>query len=277
MSINKVYRFLLLLVALLLGALIYNMILLPLNLVTGGVGGLATITHYVYDINPAIIVFTVSAATLVLSLMYLGIEKTTASIAACIIYPLFIELTSFARNIVIIDNNDLLLVVLFAGIISGIANGLMYKSGYNNGGYATIVQILFHKFKWSRAKTSLILNAATVLVGAHFFGLTKALYAIIYLYINSLVMDRVLLGISNNKAFYIITEKEQEVKEYIIDNLNHTVTSFDVKGGFLESKKRVILTVIPTREYYKVTEGIKLIDKDAFFVVTDSYQVRGAK
>jgi len=277
MSINKVYRFLLLLVALLLGALIYNMILLPLNLVTGGVGGLATITHYVYDINPAIIVFAVSAATLVLSLMYLGIEKTTASIAACIIYPLFIELTSFARNIVIIDNNDLLVVVLFAGIISGIANGLMYKSGYNNGGYATIVQILFHKFKWSRAKTSLILNAATVLVGAHFFGLTKALYAIIYLYINSLVMDRVLLGISNNKAFYIITEKEQEVKEYIIDNLNHTVTSFDVKGGFLESKKRVILTVIPTREYYKVTEGIKLIDKDAFFVVTDSYQVRGAK
>lgn len=274
---DKVYRFLLLLVALLLGALLYNIILLPLNLVTGGVAGLATITHYIYGINPAIIVFTISFATLILSFMYLGVEKTAASVAACIIYPLLIELTSFARHLIIIDNNDLLVVVLFAGIISGIANGLMYKSGYNNGGYATIVQILFQKLKWSRAKTSLVLNATTVLVGAHFFGLTKALYAIIFLYINSLVMDRVLLGISKNKAFYIITEKEQEVKEYIIDNLNHTVTSFDVKGGFLESKKRVILTIIPTREYYKVTEGIKLIDKDAFFVVTDSYQVKGAK
>ena len=50
-----------------------------------------------------------------------------------------------------------------------------------------------------------------------------------------------------------------------------------MKGGFLEEKKRVILTIIPSREYYRVTEGIKEIDKNVFFVVTDSYQVEGAK
>ena len=86
-----------------------------------------------------------------------------------------------------------------------------------------------------------------------------------------------MLGTSNNKAFYIITEKEKEVKEYIIENLKHSVTTFDVKGGLLESKRKVILTVVPSREYYRLTEGIKKIDKNAFFTVTDSYQVEGAK
>ena len=68
-----------------------------------------------------------------------------------------------------------------------------------------------------------------------------------------------------------------EVKAYIIKTLGHDITTFEVKGGFLEKNRKVMLTVIPSREYYKVTEGIKAIDRDAFFLVTDSYQVEGGK
>ena len=274
---TKIYRVFLITIALLLSSVVYNLILLPLKLVTGGVSSLATITNYLYSINPAIMIFILSAATLILSYMYLGREMTMGSIYGCIISPIFVELTSPLRNIIIIDTTDVLLVVLFAGILSGIAGGLMYKSGYSSGGYSTIVQILFYKLKIPRAKTNLLLSGATILLGAYFFGLTNALYSIIYIYIQSIVMDRVLLGISQNKAFYIITEKEKEIKEYIMEELKHSVTTFDVKGGFLEDKRRVMLTVIPSREYYRLTEGIKHIDKNAFFVVTDSYQVEGAK
>ena len=168
-------------------------------------------------------------------------------------------------------------MVLFAGVLSGIANGLMYKTGYSNGGFPVISQILFEEKQIPVGKSSLAINITIVIVGAYFFGITNALYAIIFLYINSIVLDKVLLGISNNKAFYIITEEEKKVKEYIIKTLNHNVTTFEVKGGFLDKNRKVILTVIPSREYYRVTEGIKEIDKDAFFVVTDSYTVEGAK
>ena len=274
---TKVYRVFLVTLGLLLSSIVYNLILLPLKLVIGGVGSLATITNYLYSINPAIMIFILSTATLVLSYMYLGKEKTVGSIYGCIISPIFVQLTSPIRNIVVIDTTDVLLVVLFAGIVGGIANGLVYKSGYSSGGYSTIIQILFYKLKIPRAKSTIVLSGATIILGSYFFGITNALYAIIYIYIESIVMDRVLLGISKNKAFYIITEKEQEIKEYIIEELKHTVTTFDVKGGFLEDKRKVMLTVIPSREYYRLTEGIKLIDKDAFYVVTDSYQVEGAK
>ena len=274
---TKIYRILLVTAGLFLSSMVYNIILLPLKIVIGGVGSLATITNYLYSINPAIMIFILSLATLILSYMYLGKEKTVGSIYGCIISPIFVQLTSPLRNIVILDTSDVLLLVLFGAIIGGIAGGLVYKSGYSSGGYSTIIQILFYKLKIPRAKSNLVLSGVTILLGSYFFGLTNALYAIIYIYIESLVMDRVLLGISQNKAFYIITEKEKEVKEYIIEELKHTVTTFDVKGGFLEDKRRVMLTVIPSREYYRLTEGIKHIDKDAFFVVTDSYQVEGAK
>lgn len=274
---KKLKRIFLMGISLLLSAVLYNVFLLPLNLVTGGTNGIATITNYVYDINPAFMILLLSIACAIFSLMYLGIKRTIGTLIASIVYPLLVHLTSPLNNIMGNEPVDVLLMVLFAGVISGIANGLMYKTGYSNGGFPVVSQVLFEKKHISVAKSSLVINVSIVLVGALFFGTTNALYAIIFLYINNIVLDRVLLGINNNKAFYIITKEEEKIKEYIIKTLGHNVTTFEVKGGYLDKDRKVILSVIPSREYYEVTEGIKEIDESAFFVVTDSYQVEGAK
>lgn len=274
---KQLYRIILMGASLFLSAILYNVFLLPLSLVTGGTQGVATITHYLYDINPATMLFLLSIACAILSLMFLGVKRTAGTLVASIVYPLLVQLTSPLNGLIDAENIDMLLMVLFAGVISGVANGLMYKTGYSNGGFPVISQILFEEKQVPISKSSLAINVSIVLVGAYFFGITNALYAIIFLYINGIVLDKVLLGISNNKAFYIITSKDDEIKEYIIKTLNHNVTTFEVKGGFLDKNRKVMLTVIPSREYYRVTEGIKEIDKDAFFVVTDSYTVEGAK
>lgn len=264
-------------ISLALSAILYNVFLLPLNLVTGGTQGIATITKHVYDIDPALMIFLLSAACAVFSLLYVGVERTAGTLVASVVYPLLVKITSPLATMLPMDTTDMLLLVLFAGVISGIANGLMYKTGYSNGGFPVVSQVLYEKKQISIAKSSLFINVSIVLAGSFFFGSTNTMYAIIFLYINNIVLDKVLLGISNNKAFYIITSKEAKIKEYIIKSLNHNITTFEVKGGFLEKKRNVMLTVIPSREYYRVASGIKEIDKDAFFVVTDSYQVEGAK
>ena len=274
---KQLYRIILMGASLFLSAILYNVFLLPLSLVTGETQGVATITHYLYDINPATMLFLLSIACAILSLMFLGVKRTAGTLVASIVYPLLVQLTSPLNGLIDAENIDMLLMVLFAGVISGVANGLMYKTGYSNGGFPVISQILFEEKQVPISKSSLAINVSIVLVGAYFFGITNALYAIIFLYINGIVLDKVLLGISNNKAFYIITSKDDEIKEYIIKTLKHNVTTFEVKGGFLDKNRKVMLTVIPSREYYRVTEGIKEIDKDAFFVVTDSYTVEGAK
>lgn len=270
-------RITMLVVSLFFSAIVYNLFLLPVNLVTGGAGGIATITNYVYGIDPALMILIVSITCALLSLMYLGPEVTAVTILASVLYPFFVKITEPLTDIIQMDYSDMFTITLFAGVLNGIANGIMYKTGYNNGGLPVISQILEKYCKIPIAKTSAVINITVVLIGGVFFGSTNVMYAIILIYLNSIIINKVLLGISNNKAFYIITSEEDQIKNYIIRTLGHSVTVFDVKGGFLNKKNKVVLTVVPSREYYRVTEGIKNIDKDAFFVVTDAYEVVGAK
>ena len=103
------------------------------------------------------------------------------------------------------------------------------------------------------------------------------MYAIIILYINSLIVDKIILGNSNNKAIYIFTSKEEEIKDFLIKDMNHTATLFDVRGAYLNKKRKMILTVVPTTEYFQVTESIKLLDPQVFYLVNNAYEVKGGK
>lgn len=266
-----------LIIALFVLSLVYNILLLPAELVSGGVNGIAVITNYVYGIDSALIIFLVSLACLLFSAMYLGKERTLGSILATFLYPLFVKLTSSITQNITLNYEDTFLMIIFAGVIGGIANGFIYKTGFSNGGLPIISQILNKYCKIPLTKSLMLINSTIIIIGGIFFGWTMMMYAIILVFINNLMIDKVLLGISKNKALYIVTAKEKEIREYIINKLHHTITTFDVKGGFFEKKRKVLLAVIPTRDYYKLTEGIKLIDPKVFFLVEDAYEVKGGK
>lgn len=266
-----------LLIALLVASFVYNLLILPTNLVAGGVGGIAILTNHIYGIDASLMIFLVSLSCLILSYMYLGKERTAGAILATFVYPLFVKLTSLITANISLDYSDKFLIIIFAGALGGLANGFIYKTGFSNGGLPIISQILYKYKKVPIAKSSFVINAIIILIGGYFLGLTMVMYAIILLFINNIMIDKVLLGVSKNKAFYIVTTKEQEIKHYILENLKHSVTIFDVKGAFLEKRRKVLLSVIPTRECYRLTEGIKLIDPNVFFVVEDAYEVKGGK
>lgn len=274
---NKLYRMFLLFISLLISAVIYNMFLLPLNIVTGGTGGIAQITLFVFDIDPAFMVLVLSLLCATISVAFLDFDKTASTIVVAFLYPAMVKLTEPLVNYMTIDPNDIFIVVIITGVILGFANGLMYKSGYSNGGLTVITQTLYQYFHIPVGKSGMIMNGIIILAGGYYFGITVTIYAIISLYIRSIITDKVILGVSNNKAFYIITTEEEQVESFLMKDLGHNVTIFDVKGAFLEKKQKVIFSVIPSREYYRVTEGIKQIDESAFFVVTDSYEVVGGK
>lgn len=274
---KEVRRYLTMFLSLLLSAILFNLLILKANIVCGGVNGIAIIINHIYKIKPSIIIFIISVLLLIFSLFFLGLKRTSGTIIATITYPILVEVTSYLTQYIKIDISDLFLISIFIGVIGGLSNGLMYKTGFSNGGLPIISQILYEKLKFPISKTSFIINGIIVLIGGFYFGWNMVMYAIIILYINSLMIDKIMLGTSNNKAFYIITKKQEEIKKYIINGLNHSVTIFNVEGGFEERKNKVLLTVIPTREYFLLTEGIKELDPDTFFLVCDAYEVRGGK
>ena len=80
------------------------------------------------------------------------------------------------------------------------------------------------------------------------------------------------LGISSNKTFLIITAKEKEVKDYLLNDLKYDFTEFNAKGGFTNHKSKIIMSVIDTKDYYKLKEGINIIDPKAFISIIDNYE-----
>ena len=207
----------------------------------------------------------------------LGKEKTKATILGSILFPIFVNLTSNIGSIIDIDTNQLLLISVFGGVVYGFGAGMIYKAGFTTGGTDIINQILSKYLKISMGNSMLYCDGTIVLLTAFVFGPTQFMYSIIVLYVISYMSDRVILGVSDSKAFYIVTDEEKKIKEYILKYLNHGVTVFNAKGGFAKERENVLMCVLPTKDYYRLKEGIHQIDPDVFFVVTDAYEVFGGE
>lgn len=258
-------------------AVSYNLFLAPNNIVAGGVGGFAIIINYLTGIENFIVILIADALLLILSYFLLGKKKTKATILGSILFPIFVSLTSNIGTIIDIDTNQLLLISVFGGVVYGFGAGMIYKAGFTTGGTDIINQILSKYLKISMGNSMLYCDGTIVLLTAFVFGPTHFMYSIIVLYVISFMSDRVILGVSDSKAFYIVTQEESKIKEYIIKYLNHGVTVFNAKGGYAKENQTVLMCVLPTKDYYKLKEGIHEIDPNSFFVVTDAYEVFGGE
>lgn len=273
----KIRRYIQLVIGVLLISLAFNIFLLPNDLVFGGVSGLSIIIKEIIPINPSQFIMISSLILLVVSYFVLGKEETKGSVVGSILFPIFVDLTENINQYIQLDTGNLLLAVIFGGIIYGFGAGLVFKAGFTTGGTDIINQIISKYGHVSMGNAMLMSDGLIVLGGAFLFGVTKLMYAIIVVYIIGLMTDKVLLGISNSKAFYIITNEDEKIRDYLMNELHHGVTIFNVKGGYTQKKDEVILCVVPTNEYYRVKEGIHEIDEKAFFVICDAYEVFGGE
>ena len=269
---KKITRYIIFIIGLFLTAFAYNLFFVPSNIVVGGVSGLAIIFDSILNINTSIFIFIANIILLVIGYILLGKNNTLKSILGSILFPFFTYITQNITNYINIADVDLLMLTVFGSIISGVGGGLIFKAGYNSGGIDILLQICSKYFHMSIGKSNLIVNILIILTSGFIFGINNMFYAIIALYIMSILNDKILLGIDNNKTVFIITEHQKEIKKFIINKLEHGVTVLGSKGGFTNEKKDVLMLVIPSNEYIILREAIHIIDDKAFFVVIDSYQ-----
>lgn len=255
----------------------YNIFIASNNLVPGGVGGIAVILDNLFGIRPSTVIIIANIFLLVLSLILLDKNKTRASLLGTILFPVFVRLTENLNVWLQIDTSQVLLSALMGGILFGFGAGIVFRAGFTMGGTDIINQIISKYAKVSLGKSMLMSDGLIVLSSAIFFGMNSMMYSIIILYCISLIADKVMIGISDNKNFFIITDKDDEIKEYILKTLGHGVTIFKAKGGYKKEKENVLMAIMPTSDYYKLREGIKEIDQDAFYIITDTYQVFGGE
>ena len=279
-SKNLVYRYLNLILGCSLAAIAFNLFFAPRNIVYGGVSGVSIVVNNLFGIDRSLFVLITSVILLVISYFTLGWEKTKGSIAGSIIYPICLKVFSNLPDIINLNIDNTLLIVIFGAIIAGLGSGTNFKSGFSTGGTDILNQIVAKYGKMSIGKAMLVTDGIIVLgsgffLNNGFYAFENVMYAIMVLYIISLMADKVILGISQCKSFYIVTECDDAVKEFIMKHLSSGVTVLDGRGGYTGAHEKVIMCTIPTKDYFLAKEGILSIDPNAFFVVTDAYQVLG--
>lgn len=272
----RIARYTQFLIGICLVALAFNIFILPCDIVYG-VSGLGVIANKLWGMDPSMIIMIGSLLLLILSFALLGKQKTMNSVVGSLLYPVFVKLTEQIPQYVDMGQADPLILVLFGAAISGFGLGLIFKSGFTTGGTDILNQIVSKYAKISVGNSMFFTDGLIICSSILVFGWTKFMYSILTLYIISIMTDKVILGISQSKAFYIITNHESEVKKFILEHLSHGVTVLDGRGGFTGNHQKVIMCIIPTKEYFIAKEGIHEIDNDAFFVVTDAYEVSGGE
>lgn len=273
---DKLVRYAEFLLGITLLSLSFNIFLLPNNLISG-LSGISIMFQKTMGFNPSIFILVCDVFLLILSYFLLGFDKTKNSIIGSLIYPVLISLTAPIASYVDLTGIEPIVLTVIGSTLSGFSLGLVFKAGFTTGGVDILEQIMYKYFKISIGTSIIIIDGIIITSTLFVLGFQSFIYSIIAIYIMSMLTDKVLLGISKSKTIYVITENETDVKKFIMNNLSHGVTVLDGRGGYTGNNQKVIMCIIPTREYFLLKEGIKAIDNDAFVIATDAYEVLGGK
>lgn len=272
---QKIIRIINLLIGCLLVAISINFVLKPYGLLTCGFDGVASILYYLNNVriefNLLLLnIITISFASL-LSSKHKEIIKQY--FLPSILIPLFIYLTSFLTQYFVVDFPEIMLTIIVGGFLSGYGYSMICKQGYGSGTIFLVEEMLCKFTKFHSKLYTWLFDILMLIISLSLFDYKIVLYSLMIIAITKYMIIRTSVGINDSKMFYIITSREKEVKNYIMHDLKYELTVLDVKGGFSKKKNHIFLTVISSHDYYKLKEGIKLIDPGAFIAITSTYDV----
>ncbi len=258
-------------------AIVFNLILVPFKIPIGGVLSFSLISYDFYQMDYSLLILFISSCILLISLLSLRIDKILPALYASFALPIFVELTKGFSSISDLGSDDTLIVALLAGVVIGFIKGMVSRTHLSLGGVSLLAQIFNKVWHLSINKWENIINIIIVLLAFTNFGPMNMMYAAVALYASMVMMEKIVLGISSNKYIIIVTSEYEKISDFLIKDMHHGATIFDVKGGYKNKETKAIMTVIPTRDYFKFKEKIESLDTNVFFVVTDSYQLQGGE
>lgn len=253
----------------------------PLGLVTGGLSGVTIIVKALseqslgYSIPLWITNLVLNTPLFVISIKQRGFGFAKKSLWGVGLLTLALWYTEFIPNLLDVQG-DLLLGGIFGGAIIGLGVGIVLKAGGTTGGTDMLATII--KFKHNRfpiAKLMLAIDGIIILAGMLVFGSTKAMYAIIAVFISSKVVSWVLEGMNNAKAAFIMSEKSDEIADAIINKLPRGVTGLKAKGMYTGDDKDMLYVVVSQKEITRLRDMVKQIDASAFITIADVREVLG--
>ena len=260
----------------------------PYKIIPGGVYGLGRVLHHLIpSIQTGTFGLLFDVPLTITAILVFGRQFGAKTIYAALITPVFMNaMTSFlgedpADGISIIStqfnfSDNVFFAALCGGLLSGVGCGLILRAGATSGG-TDIISMLIVKFAKTKFSSAMFLVESTiVIIGMIVLGDWKLpLYSLISIFVCARAIDYVLEGASYDKLLFIISEKKEELKQYILVDMERGGTYIKSSGMYTGNDKDMIFLVISRREIAAVKEKIRALDPMAFVVVVDAYETYG--
>lgn len=249
----------------------FNLFLLPNRVASGGVSGISTILDASIGFEPAYVQWALNIPLFIAGVIFLGKQFGFKTLIGTIFVPLVVYLTRNWEPATL----DPLLGSLFGGISIGLGLGLVFRGKASTGGTDLAAQIL-HKFTGLSLGTCIaLIDGLIVLAAAIVFNLEQGLYALVGLYVTSKTIDIVQIGWGRSKMAMIITNKQIEIQDAILHDIDRGVTRLAAHGGFTNNERPILMCVVDQTEFTKLKQLVRSIDPHAFVTVTDASEVLG--
>lgn len=270
---NPVYRYLVVIIGSLLYAAAISLFLDPNQLAPGGVSGLAIVVNRLTHLPTGVLMLCMNIPLMIIGIWKLGFRFFISTIVT-------IAVSSWATDLIAPYGpltTDPLLASLAGGAIMALGMGLLFKVGATSGGSDIVVRLIKLKYKHIKTGTLfLMVDACVVTLSAIIFqNIDLGLYAALALVISSIVFDLVLYGTDEAKLVYIITEKEDEITNRILAELEIGVTHLHGTGAYTDKPKQVILCAMQKRLLPQLQEVATQEDPFAFLIITSASEVYG--
>lgn len=248
----------------------------PNNIAPGGMTGIATMLNYLFALPIGTFIFILNIPLFVWG----AIENGVAFLTKTIIGTAFVSIAIDVLTPVLpAYEGDTILAAIFGGILCGTGLGLIFYRGGSTGG-TDIVALNIHKHIPHISTGYIILVADAVILAMAFFvynSLESALYAAVAIFVSIKVIDTISYGTSrgNGKLIFIITNNYSKVSKIIMNDIERGVTLLDGEGAYSKEKKKIVMCAARPQQVYRITNGVKSIDPNAFIIITTAGAIRG--
>ncbi|NLY09724.1 MAG: YitT family protein [Tissierellia bacterium] len=250
--------------------------LIPANLASGGVMGLAMILNNFFPkLSVGSTMMVLNIFLFILAFIVIGRDFGGYTIYASLGLSGFISIMEKLIPLKAPLTNDILLNLIFGIIIQGVGYALIFRAEASTGGTDIVAKII-NKFTHLEIGKSLFLADFLIIIGAIYaFGVDLGLYALLGIFINSLVIDQAIAGFISKINMLIISEEHEKINEFIIVKLDRGSTLYSARGGYSKSDKVIIQTVVSRNEFIEIKDYAESVDPMAFIAVNKVTEVLG--
>ena len=247
--------------------------LLPNQLSSGGFSGIATITYYLLKIPMGIMIIAMNVPLFIFAGYRIGKEFFIKSLVGTISLSMFIDVLDQYPPI----TTDRFLAAIYGGVIIGVGTAIILKAGSSTGGTELVTNLIKTYNPYiSISKYLAIIDVIIVSLNVIFLGhIEIGLYSAIAIYLYGKMVDIIFEGVYFTKLLFIISDKNDEISEIIVNEVRRGVTGLYGKGMFKNKDKLILICAASRRDVYKIKDLARKIDDRSFIVVANAREVLG--